>query len=217
MNETKPKKMVSRNVAIALGIICIILVACIATIWVYYLVQDINKNQTITNLNNQVFNDESEITNLQDQNKQLQVWLNANETVLNRTQTWLAGNESLLSLTETWLNGNVTYITFPNLGLTDLTVVDNRTNPQMPYLYINGVVNNFGIDNSTASQSSQLPYFGYIQVRAYHDDGSLALNTGNQIGNIVGQSSMNVTMNLNYNGTPTTSWTMNVSIVYILG
>ena len=79
MNETKPKKTVSRNVVITLGIICIVLVALIA----YFTVTGISATNSYNNLQNQ--------------NKQLQAWLVGNETILNQTQTWLTGNETLLN------------------------------------------------------------------------------------------------------------------------
>jgi len=78
MNETKPKKMVSRNVAVALGIICIVLIAIIA----YF---------TVTGISAQ-----NSYNNLQNQNSQLQTWLDGNETLLNQTQTWLNGNVTSL-------------------------------------------------------------------------------------------------------------------------
>ena len=70
MYETKPKKMVSRNVAIALGVICIVLVALIA----YFTVTGISAQNSYNNLQNQIANQnetisqlESNITNLQNQ------------------------------------------------------------------------------------------------------------------------------------------------------
>jgi predicted PurR-regulated permease PerM len=50
MSEPKPKKMVSRNVAVALGIICIILIAFVA----YFAVTDISAQKSISNLQSQV-------------------------------------------------------------------------------------------------------------------------------------------------------------------
>jgi flagellar basal body-associated protein FliL len=47
--ETKPKKMVGRNVAITLGIVCIILVAGIGGAMAYYTVQVNNKNSEYNN------------------------------------------------------------------------------------------------------------------------------------------------------------------------
>ena len=68
MSEPKPKKIVSRSVAITLGTICIVLVALIA----YFTVTGISATNSYNNL--------------KDQNKQLQTWLDKNETLLNQTQ-----------------------------------------------------------------------------------------------------------------------------------
>lgn len=65
---TNPKKMVSRKVAFALGLVCIVLIAFIA----YF---------TITGISAQ-----NSYTNLQNQNKQLQAWRDGNETLLNQIQ-----------------------------------------------------------------------------------------------------------------------------------
>lgn len=105
MDETVPKKMVSRNVAIALGIICIILVAGMVEIWLYYLVQDIEKDETITKLNNQIFQLNSQIsqlnssiTNLQNQVNNLTDVLN-----LNRSTVWVSGETvNLMNLSPTY-------------------------------------------------------------------------------------------------------------------
>jgi hypothetical protein len=50
MNETKPKKIVSRNIAVSLGIICIILIALIA----YFTVTGISAQNNYNNLQGQV-------------------------------------------------------------------------------------------------------------------------------------------------------------------
>jgi cell division protein FtsB len=70
MSETKvnEKKVVGRNVAIALGIICILLIAVMA----YFSVTGISAQNSYSNLQNQ--------------NSQLQTWLNGNETLLSQTQ-----------------------------------------------------------------------------------------------------------------------------------
>lgn len=191
MNETRPKKMASLNVAVALGIICILLIAIIA----YF---------TVTGISAQ-----NSYNNLQNQNKQL--------------QTWLFGNESLLFLQEvniTYLNSEITNLqnqlsnfTSPQLGFSNLTAVDNRTNPNSPLLQVDGTIHNFGINGTMAT----------IFVTAYHDDGSIALNselpsTGfyPPLLNIDGQSSINVNLNYYYNGSALSSWTVNlVELIYI--
>jgi cell division protein FtsB len=73
------RKMVSRNVVLALGVICIILIALIA----YF---------TVTGISAQ-----NSYNNLQNQNKQLQTWLYGNETLLNQTQ---ANNTNLQKIAD---------------------------------------------------------------------------------------------------------------------
>jgi uncharacterized coiled-coil protein SlyX len=132
------KKLVGRSVAIALGIACIILVAGIGGAMAYYMVTINSKDKTIsqlnatikdqnntikqlitnvTNLQNQNANlnstyynymenhhySDSEYDSLISQNTNLQTWLAGNETLLNETQAWLAGNETLLNQTQTEL------------------------------------------------------------------------------------------------------------------
>jgi hypothetical protein len=64
----KPKKIVSKSVAMALGIICIILIALTA----YFTVTGISARDSYNNLQNQ--------------KKQLQTWLDGNETLLSQIQ-----------------------------------------------------------------------------------------------------------------------------------
>jgi flagellar basal body-associated protein FliL len=94
MNVTKPKKLVSRSVALALGIICVILVAGIGGAMAYYTMQINNKNTKYNDyVNDHHRTDEdynslsTQNTNLQNQNNQLQTWLNGNRTLLNQIQT----------------------------------------------------------------------------------------------------------------------------------
>jgi len=146
LKETKPKKMVSRNVAVALGIICIILVALIA----YFTVTGISA--------------ENSYNNLQNQNKQLQTWLDGNETLLNQTQTWLGGNGTLLNETQSWLEGNITFYT------------SQMTNLQNQVYNLTSIVNlsnsTVWVDDQTISQPASsytlwtfsAIYAGYVSV-----------------------------------------------------
>ncbi len=58
VDETKPKKMVRRSIAIAFGIICIILIASLGGIVAYYytsIIPDLNqKDSTISSMNSQI-------------------------------------------------------------------------------------------------------------------------------------------------------------------
>ena len=109
-NRIKSNKMVSRKVAIALGIICIVLVALIA----YFTVTGISATTSYNNLQNQ--------------NKQLQTWLIGNETLLNQTET----NDTLLQNQNTNLTSQVNDLTSA-LYLEESTVwVDNQSLSQLP-------------------------------------------------------------------------------------
>ena len=108
--ETKPKRMSRKSVAVALGIICILLIAGLGGAVAYYTVKlndkenQINSanntisqlNATLTVQNSTIWSLNEIITNLTNKENQLQTWLDENETLLNQTQTWLNGNVTLL-------------------------------------------------------------------------------------------------------------------------
>jgi hypothetical protein len=95
------KKMVRRSVAVALGIICILLIAFIA----YFSIAGISAQNSYNNLQSEI--------------DQLQTWLDGNKTLLNQTQIWLDGNitnhetqistlNERITQLQTWLTGNIT-------------------------------------------------------------------------------------------------------------
>jgi hypothetical protein len=132
-SETKSKKMVDRNVAIALGIICILLIAVIA----YFSVTGVSAQNSYNSLKNQ--------------NNQLQTWLSGNKTLLSQTQTWLVGNETLLGRTQTWLAGNITaynnYVNDHHHTDEDYNSLSSQnTNLQDQ---VNGLTNTLSLGNST--------------------------------------------------------------------
>lgn len=83
--QTKSKRTVGRSVAVALGIICIVLVACIGGAVLYYTSVVTSQDKTISFQN-------SQLSNLRNQNNQLLTWLDGNLTLLNQTQMWLSAN-----------------------------------------------------------------------------------------------------------------------------
>lgn|GEM_PF-1979949 len=102
---TKPKKMVRRRVAIALGIICILLMAVV----VCFSIMGISAQNSYHNLQNQnnqlqAWLDDN-ITYLQNQKNQLQTWLNGNIT---NYETRLSALNNQINQLQTWLNGNTT-------------------------------------------------------------------------------------------------------------
>jgi hypothetical protein len=201
MSEKKPKKMVSRNVAVAFGIICIILAVSLVGAFAYYTPMINDKN--------------SIITNLQNQNEQLQTYLNGSNTLLSQTQTWLVDNVTHytiqianLQTQMANLQNQLSHFTGPTLGFNDLTAEDNRTTPETPYLHINGTVHNFGIE-----QSGEL---GILYVEAYQNNGTKAIEAMKFLNNISGQSSINVDLNFYYNGSSLTSWTVGVGTLIVI-
>ena len=67
MSEIKPKKMVGRSVAVALGIICIILAACLGGVVATYTLMINDKSNAISSLNHQISQLNSSVANLQSQ------------------------------------------------------------------------------------------------------------------------------------------------------
>jgi archaellum component FlaF (FlaF/FlaG flagellin family) len=194
-SEARPKKMVSRSVALALGIICILLVAIIA----YFSIMGISAQNSYNNLQNQ--------------NKQMLTWLNGNETLLGQTETWLNDNITYFNSQITNLQNQLETFQGPILGFSTLTAKDNRTNPNSPFLQVEGTIHNSGINGTSAT----------LYVWAYHNDGSVALDTSlppnfnpNAAFRIDGQSSKNVDLNYYYNGSALASWTITVVEVIII-
>jgi hypothetical protein len=109
------KKVVNRNIVIALGIICIILiVGLVGAIANYTLI--------INGKDNTISTKDSQISNLQNQNNDLQTWLEGNITLFNSERDVLKA---------------------PKLVM-DLGYEDVRPYYGTPYLHIHGIVINVG-------------------------------------------------------------------------
>ena len=83
------KKMVTRNVAVSIGIICIILAACLTGAFAYYLPAVNDKNSTISSLNSQIADvrnqiqlDNSTINSLNSQLAELENQLASNNSLI---------------------------------------------------------------------------------------------------------------------------------------
>jgi len=124
------KKFVGRNVAITLGIICVILATGLVGAVINYtsiinekgsIIAD--KDSEIASLNLQIAEKDdiisslnSQLQTLTNQKNQLQKWLEGNLTLLDtlieerdKLSAWLDGNRTLLIKTQEWLQGNITY------------------------------------------------------------------------------------------------------------
>jgi len=164
-SETKPKKVVGRSVAIALGIICILLTAFIA----YFSITGISAQNS--------YND------LQNQNKQLQTWLDGNETLLSQTQ---ANNTNLQNQIDS-LNSNVTnlqnQVNNLRIGSTgNSTIWANKEN-----VHTN--------ENSVVSWSGYVPSAGYVSIRVSSNNNSTYVGLWTLY--ILNSTNINGTFNVN--------------------
>jgi prefoldin subunit 5 len=210
MSVPKPSRVVRRSVAVALGIICIILIACLGGAMAYYTLAISDRDNTIASKNNQIDSLNSQISQLRSNVTSLRAWLDGNETLLSQTETWLNGNITYYNSQITNLQSQLNNFTKVILGLSDLSAEDNRTIPGTPYLQIKGTIHNFGITGGLAT----------LYVKAYHNDGSVALETDriplSDFLGIDGQSSTSVDLNYYYNGSTLSSWTITVEEIYII-
>ena len=151
--ETRTKKNIGRNVAIALGIICILLIAFTA----YFAVTGISAQNSYNNLQNQ--------------NKQLQTWINGNETLLNQTQ---ANNTNLQNQIDS-LNSNVTSLQNQlsnfHIGSTENSTI--LANNEIVHTIEN--TSSFGIDVGWYTYMSS---GGYVSIRVSSNNNSTYVGLG---------------------------------------
>jgi hypothetical protein len=163
------KKMVSRNVAIALGIICILLVAVIA----YFSITGISAQNSYNNLQNQ--------------NKQLQTWLDGN---ISSFETQVSSLNANITNLETWLSGNITAynnysdehshtnVEYQNLTTTIVNLEQQTTNLQnildsdQSIVEVNNVTVSQAPDNYT-SWYLYATWAGYISIKISNANVSL--------------------------------------------
>jgi uncharacterized coiled-coil protein SlyX len=180
VNEKKPRKVVGRSVAIALGIVCILLIAGLGGAMVYYTMTINNENSELSTLKSGIVNitggiSTSNVTALvaqldariDEMNLEITdqintiVTLNANITTLtnekNQLQTWLDGNETMLSQTQTWLSGNITSLQSQMNNLTNIVNLANST------VWVNDQTISQPHESST-SWTESANYAGYISI-----------------------------------------------------
>jgi len=95
MNETKEKRTFGRDLAVALGIVCIVLIASLSGVIVVYLSVVNDKDNTISSLKTQISQLNSSVTNLQNQLNDL---LNGPSSI----------EEIIMSNPSPWVNKTVT-------------------------------------------------------------------------------------------------------------
>jgi hypothetical protein len=158
--QTKPKRFIRRSVTMTLGIICILLIASMGGTLAYYTMIIHDKDSELASANTAISQLNTNVTNLQNQDKQLQMWLDGNETTLNHTQ---ANNTNLQDEIDS-LNSNVTKL---QNELNNFHITENST------VWLNG---------STESGSSvgtlwvfYAPYAGYVLIQASTNSNSTYL------------------------------------------
>jgi DNA-binding transcriptional ArsR family regulator/flagellar basal body-associated protein FliL len=166
-SETKPKKVVGRSVAIALGIICILLIAGLGGAFAYYTMVIHSKENELASANNTISQLNNNVTNLQNQDKQLQTWLDGNETLLNKTQ---ANNTNLQNQIDS-LNSVVTNLQY-----------------QVNNFHIGGMensttwVNNLNLHENSSDLIifvfADVPSAGYVSIRVSSNNNSTYVGLG---------------------------------------
>lgn len=171
MSEKREKKVATRTLVIALGIICAVLVIGLVGAMANYTGIINGKDNTITA-------DNTQMQTMTNRESQLQTWLNGNKTLLGQAQTWLDGNKTLLGQTQTWLNGNETSLQteIATLNSTISSLKAQITGLQSQITNLTGIVNltnsTIWINDKTESQpggspwtfSASVPYAGYLNV-----------------------------------------------------
>ena len=179
------KKVVGKNVAIALGIICIVLavglVGAIANYTSIISVKDntiASNNSTINSKNSQIADKNNTISSL---NTQIQTLTSQK----NQTQTWLNGNVTSLN-----------NLKAPKLIAVNLQTDDIRPSNGTPYLHVYGEVCNVGTNSA---------YNSKLHVLATQS-GGVAIDTYIEFGTIAGESWRIVNIVPTYDGDPLTAY-----------
>lgn len=201
------KKMVRRSVAIALGIVCIILVAGLGVmIYVSYSPTSGSSNASyevkIDQLQGWLDGNKSQILDLQNQNNQFLAWLDGNETLLNQTQAWLGGNitayDNYVS-DHHYTDSEYNSLMAPKLVTVHLLSDDGGLPFQSRRLHIIGSIVNVGMNPASNSTLHVTAYISQV----------LAINTDIQVGTINGESWTYIDQTITYSGgTALSSWTI---------
>lgn len=173
------KKTIGKSVAIALGTICIILVAGLGGAISYYTITINNKENEINSVNNTISQ------------------LNATIAELNNRIAQLESNlRSLQSLIEPKLVG--IDLATANINIS-VPIIAQIHDPTMPSLNVSGYVYNVGIYTA---------YNCTIHVIAYLDSGVLAIDTHIPLGTIEGRSQVSVNASITTALLPATNFTL---------
>lgn len=210
------KKVVGRSVAIALGVVCFVLVVGIIGTMAYYTtaINDRNTaydsyvsshshtNSEYNTLNSQVSSLNAQIADLQNQVNSLNSQINSLNAQLASSQNTIASLNSQISSLNAQiasLQSQVSTLESPKLVKVNLVGDDNRPWFQTPYLHVYGYVCNVG---------SHTAYNCKLHVVAYQSGGVVAIDTYINFGSVGGESWTSVDSNVYYSGSDLTSWSI---------
>jgi hypothetical protein len=191
--SSETKRVVGRSVAMALAMMCIVLVAGIGGAIIYYTSVANDKDKTISSQN-------SQISSLGNQKNQLQTWLDGNETLLNQTQannTYLQNQIDSLNSKVTnlqnqannfqigstdnstiWVNNRIVNATegerVPHFVAADWQIV---TGGQL--IHEEGLANNKTYANASVGYwAIHVPSAGYVSIRVSSNNTSTYVGLG---------------------------------------
>jgi hypothetical protein len=184
-SKMSEKKVVSRSVAIALGIVAIIiLVGLVGAI--------ANYTSIISGKDNSIVTKDSQIQTLTSQKNQTQTWLDGNITYYN-------SQINSLNAQITDLENQIDSLKAPKLITVHLMSDDNRPWLGTPCLHVYGYVCNVGTNTA---------YNSKIHVVAYQSGSVVAIDTYIILGTRSGESWTSVDASPTYGGGALTGWTL---------
>lgn len=191
MSEKEEKKVVARTVAIALGIICIILIAGLGGAMAYYTMIINDKDSTYNSYASNHTHTNSDFNTL---NSTYQGLMSTyNDYVSTHSHTDSEYND---------LQNQVNSLNAPKLIQVHLMSDDNRPWLTTPYLHVYGYVCNVGTNTAYSSK---------IHVVAYQSGGVVAIDTYIILGTINGESWKSVDSAIYYSGSELASWALTLN------
>jgi hypothetical protein len=192
------RKVVSRSIAIALVIVCVILAAAIAAVIANYTTIINDKDSTLSSK-------DSQIQTLTNQKNQLESFVQGNVTyytsqitsLQSQIQT-LTNEKGQLQNQISSLNSQITSLQVPKLmGI--IYADDNRPFLQTPYLHVYGYVYNVGVYTA---------YNSKVHVVLRQSGGVIAKDTSIVIGIIFGEEWAKIDSNIYYDGSALINWSI---------
>jgi prefoldin subunit 5 len=170
------KKVVSRNLAIILGVVIIILLAGLVGAIANYTSITNDKDNTISSKNSQISDLQNQISSKDSQINSLNSTVKSLEASLEKNETQLAQTQTLLSQTETYLQGNLTKNAVLNSQITSLESQISSLNSQITSLQnqistlnaqITSLQNQVNTLTTLSIGTTLETYYEYVRLNCY--------------------------------------------------